>query len=88
MIYIKVCTNCIHGKITRSSFLVHSTRCLFPFDRIHTDAWGLSLVKSIEGYKYYVVFVGDCTRFVWIFPLFNKSEVFSIFVKFYQFILV
>lgn len=79
-----LCTSCIHGKMSRKPFFVKVTRCIFSFDRIHTDIWGPSPVKSIEGYS--TVFVDDCTRFVWIFPLFNKSEVFNIFVKFYKFI--
>ncbi|KAB2600513.1 hypothetical protein D8674_043037 [Pyrus ussuriensis x Pyrus communis] len=74
-----MCTDCIHGKITRKPFDNESSRCILPFDRIHSDVWGSSSVKFIEGYRFYVVFVDDCTRYMWIFPLYNKSEVFLIF---------
>jgi len=38
--------------------------------------------SSITGYKYYVVFVDDFSRFTWIYHLHRKSKVFEIFVKF------
>jgi len=69
----KMCTDCIHGKITRKPFDNDSSRCILPFHRIHSNVWGPSSVKSIEGYRFYVVFVDDCTRYMWIFPLYNKS---------------
>lgn len=51
--------------------------------KIHSDVWGPSPVKSLDGYKYYVLFIDEYTRYVWIFPLMNKSDLFSVFVKFY-----
>ncbi|KAI5327490.1 hypothetical protein L3X38_026886 [Prunus dulcis] len=34
---------------------------------------------------YYVSFVDECTGFLWLYPLLNKSGVFEIFLKFYAF---
>jgi hypothetical protein len=39
-------------------------------------------VQSISGYKCYVIFVDDWSRFTWIYPLPYKSKVFENFVKF------
>jgi hypothetical protein len=39
-------------------------------------------VQSISGFKYYVVFIDDWSRFTWIYPLHRKSEVFENFIKF------
>ncbi|KAM5580161.1 hypothetical protein ABKV19_009748 [Rosa sericea] len=39
---------------------------------------------SIQGFKYYVLFVDDYSRYSWIFPMKNKSEVYSIFVHFHK----
>lgn len=83
-----MCTDCIHGKMTRLPFSYNSNRCLLPFEKIHSNVWGRSPVKTIEGQRYYVTFVDDCTKFVWIFPLYNKSDVFSIFVKFHAYVTV
>ena len=41
---------------------------------------------SIEGYKYYIHFVDDYTRFTWIFPLKTKSEAYSKVVHFQTFV--
>lgn len=42
---------------------------------------------SVQGYRYYISFVDEYSRFIWIFPMNNKSQAFDIFVKFYAFIL-
>jgi len=36
----------------------------------------------MSGCRFYVIFVDDFSRFTWLYPLINKSEVFSYFVKF------
>lgn len=53
------------------------------FHRIHSDVWGPSPCKSLDGYQYYVSFIDECTGFVWLYPLHNKSKVFAKFVHFY-----
>ena len=52
---------------------------------MHADVWGPSPVLSVEGYRYYICFVDDFTRFSWIFPMKVKSEAKEIFVKFQTF---
>ncbi|KAB2634323.1 hypothetical protein D8674_038379 [Pyrus ussuriensis x Pyrus communis] len=81
------CISCIQGKMSRLPFPVRTDRCTSHFQKVHTDVWGPAPVRSIEGYRYYVTFVDEYTRFVWIFPMSNKSDVFTIFVQFYQFVL-
>jgi hypothetical protein len=36
----------------------------------------------MSGCRFYVIFVDDFSRFTWLYPLSNKSEVFNHFVKF------
>ena len=33
-------------------------------------------------FKYYVIFVDDCTRYTWLFPLKHKSDFYECFLKF------
>ena len=40
---------------------------------------------SIEGFRYYVMFVDAHTRYTWLYPLKLKSDVLSIFVVFRKF---
>jgi len=43
-------------------------------------------VPSNSGYKYYVVFLDDFTRYIWTFPIRAKSEVFPIIRSFHAYI--
>ena len=81
-----ICTACIQGKMTKLPFHVTQDRSKIVFERIHSDIWGPSPQKYVEGYRYYISFVDDCSRFVWIFPMVNKSDAFTIFTKFLAFI--
>ena len=72
----EICVGCRLGKSHRLPFSLNDEHCTIPFDRLHCDLWGLSLVLSFTGYRYYSVFIDDCTRFSWIFPLKQKSDFF------------
>ncbi|KAI5319029.1 hypothetical protein L3X38_038737 [Prunus dulcis] len=81
-----LCSACLHGKMHRLPFPSEHVKSKIAFQRIHSDVWGPSRNKSIDGYRYYVSFVNECTGFLWLYPLLNKSGVFEIFLKFYAFI--
>ncbi|CAL2235003.1 unnamed protein product [Prunus armeniaca] len=81
-----LCSACLHGKMHKLPFPSDHIKSNIVFQRIHSDVWGPSRHKSIDGYRYYVSFVDECTGFLWLYPLFNKSGVFEIFLKFYAFI--
>ncbi|OMO82468.1 Integrase, catalytic core [Corchorus capsularis] len=53
-----------------------------PLEILFTDVWGPVRVTSSDGFKYYVSFVDYYTRYTWLFPMTNKSDVFNIFKKF------
>ncbi|KAM1351501.1 hypothetical protein ACFXTH_005260 [Malus domestica] len=82
----QTCTACLQGKFTKLPFPVMASKSFVPFEVIHTDVWGPSPTKSIEGYSYYVSFIDECTRYTWIFPMNNKAAVFEIFVQFHAYI--
>ena len=48
---------------------------------VHTDLWGHSPVTSLGGSKYYITFIDDSSRNIWIYFLKNKSDVFETFKK-------
>ena len=50
-----------------------------PLDLIYTDVWGPSPINSADGFYYYVIFVDHFTKYVWLYPLCLKSDVFTIF---------
>jgi hypothetical protein len=76
-----LCESCQLGKSKKLSFSASNRVSLSPLKLIHTDIW-TSPVMSITGYKYYIVFVDDFSRFTWIYPLHAKSETYEVFLKF------
>ena len=53
---------------------------------IHMDARGPSPYLSIEGYRFYIAFMGDFTKYTWIYPLQLKFEVATICLQFHRMI--
>lgn len=49
---------------------------------LHTDLWGLSYTVSRNGYKYYINFVDDYSKFTQIYPFKFKSTAFEVFKLF------
>ncbi|TQD95848.1 hypothetical protein C1H46_018590 [Malus baccata] len=81
-----VCQPCLEGKFSKLPFSSSRDKSVHPFDIVHSDVWGPAPCVSLEGFKYYVTFINHCTKFCWIFPICNKSDVSSTFVSFYNFI--
>ncbi|KAL5557135.1 hypothetical protein UlMin_039371 [Ulmus minor] len=46
---------------------------------VHSDLWGPSQKESLGGGKYFISFIDDCSRKVWVFILKNKSDAFGKF---------
>lgn len=44
-------------------------------------------LSCVVSYKYYVIFVDDFTRFVWLYPLCNNFDFYDTFLNFEQFVL-
>jgi transposase InsO family protein len=77
------CTPCLLGKAHKLPFPKDGgTRASRPLELIHSDVWGPAPVTSIGGKKYFVSFIDDYSRYVSVFLLEKKSEVFSSFLTF------
>ena len=48
---------------------------------VYIDLWGLSLVASLGGSRYYITFIDNSSKKVWVYFLKNKSDVFEVFKK-------
>ena len=44
---------------------------------VHIDLWGPSPLTSLGGSRYYITFIDDLSRKVWVYFLKNKSDVFK-----------
>ena len=63
------CTHCIQGKMTKLPFKQSIRKASKPLEVVHSDVWGLALVISNGGARFYVIFVDEYTRFTWFFPI-------------------
>ena len=81
-----MCHPCLAEKVSKLPFPQHHHKFTSPFATIHTDLWGPVPCISVDGYRYYTIFIDECIYFCWSFPLVNKSDLFSMFVAFYSFL--
>ncbi|MCI39746.1 retrovirus-related pol polyprotein from transposon tnt 1-94 [Trifolium medium] len=81
-IEIDMCEDCILGKQPRVSFQT-SGRTLKKerLELIHSDVWGPTTVSSIGGKNYYMTFIDNHSRNVWVYFLKHKSDVFETFKR-------
>ena len=80
---IDFCTTSQLGKSHQISFQTSTNVSFYLVELIHLDIWGPTTISSKEGYKYYIHFIDDYTKYTWIHPLHLKLEAKTIFQKFH-----
>lgn len=78
----KVCEGCIYGKMHRLPFPKFAWRAKAPLELVHSDIFGPTRTPSLGGKRYFLLFVDDYTRMMWLYILEKKSEAFPVFLKF------
>ncbi len=76
---LKFCETCVKGKQRRVSFSSGKHTSTDILEYIHSDLWGPSPVESHGGCRYFVTFIDDYSRKVWVYFLKKKDEVFGKF---------
>jgi hypothetical protein len=74
-----VCNACQMSKSHQLPFYDSNNYSSSPLPLVHTDVWGLA-IRSSSGYRYYVSFIDDFSRFSWIYVIKHKSDVHHIFL--------
>ena len=81
------CEPCVQGKNHRLTFPKKSaTKTNDILELIHSDVCGKVSTPSLGGKNYFVTFIDDFSRYVWVYVIRTKDEVFSKFVEFKQMI--
>ena len=79
---IKFCEPRVDGKHRHSSFPKSGgRRATKLLEIVHNDVCERLEAKSLSGAEYFVTFINDKSRYVWIYILKNKSEVFKKFLE-------
>ncbi|KAL4573020.1 hypothetical protein LXL04_019813 [Taraxacum kok-saghyz] len=77
-----VCDACQLGKSHRIHLPISHVISSKPFELIYSDVWGPAPEFSLNGNRYFVLFMDDCSKFVWVYFLSHKSQVYQTFLEF------
>ena len=75
------CEHCVFDKQTKVKFGTAIHRTQGTLDYVHSDVWGPTKVASLGGMHYFVTFVDDFSRRVWVYTMKHKDEVLNVFLK-------
>ena len=78
----KVCEACQFGKQSKASFPHDKHVSKSMFEIVHLNVWGPAKTTFMGGCRFYVTFIDDHTRKVWVYFMKEKSEVFTHFQNF------
>lgn len=79
----ETCEECLECKQPRSSFKQQvPTKSKDILEVVYSDVCGPLQTESLGGNRYFVSFIDDLTRRVWIYPIKRKNEVFEAFKRF------
>jgi hypothetical protein len=78
------CEPCLLGKMTRTPFTGLVERASNLLGIIHTDVCGPMSVAMRNGYRYFVTFTNDLSRYGYIYLMKHKSKTFEKFKEFHK----
>ena len=70
------------GKMTKTPFFRTMERANDLLEIIHTDVCGPVSVDARDGYRYFLIFTDDLSRYEYIYLMKHKSETFEKFKQF------
>ncbi|KAH9648506.1 Integrase catalytic domain-containing protein [Citrus sinensis] len=76
------CVDCIKGKLTAKTRKERTRRSQQVLEMVHTDICGPFIPIAIGGYKYFITFIDDFSRYGHVELLTEKSESLSVFQAF------
>ena len=74
-----LCEPCIYGKQHRIRFVCSSKHSAAVLELVHSDIWGPAPVLARDGAKYFLTFIDNFSRKVWVYLIREKSNVFAWF---------
>ena len=74
-----LCEPCIFGKQHRVKFANSTKHSEGVLDLVPSDVWRLAPVSARGGVRFFVIFIDDYSRKVWLYLIREKSEIFARF---------
>ena len=78
----ETCVVCLKGKMTAKTRKEKIDRCESTLDLIHTDICGPLTPTALGGYKYFITFIDDFSRFGYVELIYEKSDSLNVFKAF------
>ncbi|RVW12961.1 Retrovirus-related Pol polyprotein from transposon TNT 1-94 [Vitis vinifera] len=78
----ETCVVCLKGKMTAKTRKEKIDRCESILDLIHTDICGPLSPTALGGYKYFITFIDDFSRFGYVELIHEKSDSLNVFKAF------
>jgi len=79
---LDTCEPCLLGKMTKTPFSGTMERASDLLEIIHTDVCGPMSIEARGGYRYFLTFTDDLSRYGYIYLMKHKSETFEKFKQF------
>ena len=79
---IDTCESCLTGKMTKAPFTKKGERSKELLGLIHTDVCGPFSTSARGGFRYFITFTDDFSRYGYVFLMKYKSEAFEKFKEF------
>jgi histone deacetylase 1/2 len=79
--HANVCNACQLAKSHQLPYSISRHVTTSSLELIYPDVWGPA-ITSVGGFKYYVSFIDDFSKFSWVYLLHAKSKVEDTFLKF------
>ena len=76
------CEPCLLGKMTKTPFFGTMERATDLLEIIHTDVCRPMSIKARGGYRYFLTFTDDLSRYEYIYLMKHKSKTFEKFKEF------
>ena len=74
---LEFCKFCVLGKQSRVKFKTARHKIEKILDDVHSDVWGPTRELSLGGSQYFVTFIDDFSRKVYVYFIKQKSKVFA-----------
>ena len=79
---INFCESCVEGKHHRHHYPTTGGKCSKePLGLVHSDLCGKMSTESLSGAENFLTFIDDKTRYVWVYVLKRKDQVFKQFLE-------
>ncbi|KAJ9696926.1 hypothetical protein PVL29_008922 [Vitis rotundifolia] len=78
----ETCVVCLKGKMTAKTRKEKVDKCGSTLDLIHTDICGPLTPTALGGYKYFITFINDFSRYGYVELIHEKSDSLNVFKAF------